>query len=179
MQLLYTNTIQQSSPQKNPSESLGGYPSTSTVPSGIQGAIFSELSNLDIEKDRKNYIAIILKNESEVTATEISFWVEPQETSLCKYKVGIQGLNSSNQLEIIESTFSKPYYVEFDSVDGQENAISIPNMEAGDMLGIWIERSVNQELESIKERNNPQYLYDHKDDTSLEVEGFSLKINYT
>jgi hypothetical protein len=180
MQIYYTNKTSSTLPQKDPNKSLGGYISVSLVPNSIKGALFADIALTDIEKDIKKYIALMLKNTTGATRSSISIWIEVPEGSVGKYKIGLSTPNAEGQIELIDSSKSKPFYVEFNEASSEGDAIAIPNLIADAQIGIWIERSVDQEIEAIKERNNPQWLYDHRNDESpFGEEVVSLKIKYS
>ena len=179
MQIFYTNTKQPNSVQIKSNESLGGYCSTSLVPSGENGVLFSEISMSDIEKDIKQYVGLMLKNEEENTATGLSIYINKEVNSLCKYRIGFSVPNNEGMIEVIPSSKSKPYYVEFNTADGESDAITLPDMEKDQSLGLWVERSIDQESESIKNRNEPDYLYEHRNDTQPTNEKISIIVKWT
>lgn len=178
MKLYFSNIAQADQPQPSSRFSLGGFISSSPVSSGKINSIFQDVSQYTIEKDRKEYIFLILKNTLEQEVTNVQLWLEQEEDAQCKFRFGLSRANSKGEFEAIPDTYSKPMYAEFSTANGITDSIQLPDMNVGDTIGIWIERSINQESEEIKNRNDCDWLYEHKDDKKNIIETNQFKISW-
>lgn len=176
MRLYYTTTAKQDAMQQKPSQSLGGFKSRNLVPNTSFGSLFSDISLLTREKNLPEYIGLILANERESSVKDVKVWLESSENNLCKYKISVVELNSTNQSEMLPSINSRPLYASFYEAGSQEDGIPVPNMVTGEMYGIWIERSLDTESEVFKNFNNCDYLYTNT--FPLTPEEIDLKINF-
>lgn len=154
MRLYYTGNRQAGKPQATPTLSLGGYPSTSLVPSQGVNKIFGSISQKQLYNGGKSVRALVLKNETQAIVSGASIYYQINSQSpISSYRIGIVTLApdscGDDYMEIIESQ-SSPIDAVLINAKGSSNALSIPDIEAGDYVGIWIERSIDT-IKSKKE----------------------------
>jgi hypothetical protein len=167
-------------PQNDPLYSLGGYCSSTAVPSGMDENLFSLISSLTIETDKPTYICVVLKNTLDVEVSNVEIYLDSDdfESMWSKYYVAIAE-PLERQFEHINGIYERPKYAEFENVDGESQKITIAYMQPGEMFGLWIERSINQNAEEIENRNNCKWLFDHRNDKKKTRENVDLVINFT
>lgn len=183
MELYYTVVSQQGATQSKPSMSLGGFQSSSLVPNAALGNLFDELSSYSLQNPQPEYIGLILKN-TWGTVLNLSMWIEAPVNSLCKYRLAPVELTDNGEMELIPSMNSKPMYAEFEETSIDNKLIlSLPEegFLQGQMLGLWIERSINKCSNEFLKRNDCDTLYQMFQegiqwDTEEEVE---LKIEFS
>ena len=165
--------------QNDPSFSLGGFCSSSQVPSSSNGAFFSSISEYTIDKNKPQYICLCLKNTFSHSVKNILFYFDYDDEQFyqCKYRVGFS-LPAGRQFEWVNSIYAKPVYVEFDTADGMNDAISLPDMNPNDIIGIWIERQINQECPEIAGRKDPDWLLENFGRERRKDEHFDIKISF-
>ena len=160
LNLFYSNITAEDQPQNDALYSLGGYCSSSQVPSGENGTIFSTISEYTIDQNRPQYICLVLKNTftEEISNIAIYFEKDPEQVYQCKYRIAFSP-PVDRKFENVPTIHSRPVYPVFDTADGEENMIFLPDMRPGDILGVWIERTIDQDSVEIKCRNDNQFLY--------------------
>lgn len=182
MELFYTVTSQEGVAQSKPTSSLGGFCSTSKVPNGTLENLFSEISPYTLQHPKAEYIGLILKN-TWGDISNLSLWMEVPDNSLCKYRIAVVQLTDSGEMEVISGVGSRPLYAEFETTS-QYDKLVLDFGEAfskNQMLGLWIERTINLESDEYKKRNDCDTLYRMYQekvfwDTEEEVE---LKIEFS
>lgn len=179
MKLYYSVVSQQGQIQENPKSSLGGFCSSTLVPSNVLNNVFSSI--LVQSKDELQlplYSLLILKNTFNVASTGIELFISKGANSSSNYRVAIVEPSSEGEFEVIQTQNSKPYYAEFDTVDGQEDSISLPDLEPEEIIGIWIERVIDTQSELIKNLQSPEFLFENKGEV-VDKENAQLKISWT
>jgi hypothetical protein len=139
------------------------------VSSDAFGAMFGEITQLALSQNRgSEFIGLILKNETEDPVENLWLWFEYLEGCYSKLLIAVVDLTEDSNgvafMEHIPTRYSRPIYATFYEANGVENAVSLGSVEAGAMLGIWIERQFTEGLASevIKEEN----LYETDPDNS-------------
>jgi hypothetical protein len=171
MKLFYTVASQQDATQTKPSLSLGGYKSANQVPSSSFGNLFGDISMYTVKNNNSNaYIGLILLNDEPNAADPaaiycVNMWFEFPEDKVSTFKIAAVDLNTDEDgykyMEQISSYTSKPLYAEFVEADGEINRVNLGDMAIGDMIGIWIERTLD--LEAISSQQNAIYEVDPAD----------------
>jgi hypothetical protein len=181
MKLFFTISSLEGQPQSNPLYSLGGFCSSSQVSSEEIGTIFSLVSEYSIDRNKPQYICLCLKNISETTVKDIAFWFDFDDEQMyqCKYRVAFS-MPLNRQFENVPTIHSKPVYAEFDTADGMNDAIGLPDMNPNDVIGIWIERKIDQDCPEVANRKNPDWLFDEyfNDRKRQKQESFDIKIKF-
>lgn len=183
MELFYTVVSQEGLVQSKPELSLGGFCSGSKVPNGSLGNLFSEISAYFMQNPKAEYIGLILKNTFAESVKNLKFWMNVPENSICNFRIAIVELNSNGQMEHIPSVNSKPFYADFE-VTSETDKIEIESEEpfaSGQMLGIWIERTLNMDSDQVKNRNNCDVLFEmfEKNQKWPTEENVSLNVDFS
>jgi len=143
MKLYYTTTAKVDAPQQKPTQSLGGFKSSSPIPNSAFGNLFPDISLLTIEKKLPEYIGLILINERPNPVSEVKIWINNAVENICNYKIAVVELNSRNEFETLPSGNSKPLFAEFYTANNETDAIIIGEMVINEQYGLWLERSIN------------------------------------
>lgn len=147
MKLYYTGAKESGDAQPDPQKSLGGFVSSSFVNNGELGNLFSEISQYTIEKKLREIVGLVLVNESGSTKTGITLWFEYPSGAYAKMKVAIvqltENIDGDSILEKVANRRSLPYYATFYEANGEDNALSLPDMLADAKLGIWLVREID------------------------------------
>jgi len=182
MELYYTVSSREGVAQSKPGNSLGGFCSSSLVPNGALENLFSEISAYALQNPQPEYIGLILKN-TYGSISNLSFWMNVPSTAMCNYRIAVVELSANGEMELVPSVNSKPFYAEFE-VTSQSDPLVLTLTEPftkGQMLGIWLERTVNTNAEEVKNRNNCNVLYQmYKEGQSWDKEeNVSLNIDFS
>lgn len=148
MKLLYTVSSGYLAPQSKPIYSIGGYPSSTQITNDVCSNVFDELSLLAIKNAKTEYRAIILQNDSEKIAQNVQMWFDTPEDAYCSLQIGATMLVSEESgeqyMESIPSIYSKPYNTQLYEAT-EESRVTIGDMQPGQMIGLWISRSIDKE----------------------------------
>ena len=177
MKLFYSIISQKDQPQEDPLYSLGGFCSSTAVPSGKLNSLFGTLSERTIEKNESQYVCLILKNVFSTKVSGAALWIDSDVNNQGLFKVALVS-TVEGEFESTTNSFSRPLYAEFNSADGEGDSISLPDMNPRDELGIWLERTINVDLEEVQKRNDPDFLFLNKDTSLDTVEKLDLKIQW-
>jgi hypothetical protein len=148
------------------SKSLGGVMSPTVIPNSSLGNLFESFSVNNIKNLKlKPILGFILKNEdNEKTLSNLKLWFEYDENiqkRFSKYKIGFVSPSINGNvvsMEIIQP-YSTPYYVsDFYESDGEDNALSLPNIEPSGVLGIWLQKEFIKS--NIDDYYSNQNIYD-------------------
>lgn len=145
MNLYYTNVAYADQDQNRPDLSLGGFKSSSKVPSADYNNLFGDVSAYSVQTKKEEYICIILKNETGVIANTVKLWVNlPTETSF-KIEVGAALPNLSGEVERIQTPYQRPMYATFVQAEGELSAVDLGNIAINGMIALWFKKVVNVE----------------------------------
>jgi hypothetical protein len=170
MQLLYTNSTKFNKPQEDASKSLGGFISSSEVQDQLIGNIFGDLSKYGIYNNlnKGEYRCIAIKNDGTTTLTGLDvFFSYPDESQsdsntdlFATFQLAFEDPQVDDCgdlfLSKITSFYAKPSNIDFVSIDGNMNALSLPDLAPGQYLGIWIKRMINKTAQ--QQLTDQQYL---------------------
>jgi hypothetical protein len=149
--ILYYTCIQGTAiSQPKPEFSLGGYMSSSPVPNGILGNLFSELSLLTLDKLQDEFIGLILYNEQTTPSNDVELYfnyptpdLNGNPTNICKYYIASVQLNMTGQpMENILNRNAQPFNATFYDAAGQSEAVNLGVIPSQTGLALWIKRSV-------------------------------------
>lgn len=154
LKLYYTVSSGYLDIQGNYINSLGGFPSSTEVPNDVFDNLFDEISLSEIKDVKTQYRAIIIKNESEEIIENIELWFEKKDSNICSYQIGATLLSNDEQpfMEHIPSVYSKPLYTQLYGAT-VDSKVSIGNLNPGQMIGLWLSRTVDKE-KALEEYNN-------------------------
>lgn len=154
LKLYYTVSSGYLDIQGNYTNSLGGFPSSTEVPNDVFDNLFDEISLSEIKDAKTQYKAIVIKNEGEEVIENVELWFEKKDSNVCSYQIGATLLSNNEQpfMEQIPSVYSKPLYTQlYDAT--VDSKVSIGNLNPGQMIGLWLSRTVDKE-KALEEYNN-------------------------
>lgn len=147
MILYYTGALDEGKIQTEPRISLGNHVSGSIVPNASLNNLFGEISDYALDRKVTEYRAVALKNTTGAVVSGAQLYYQNISTSpIVNIRMAVVILQQDNcgwYMEKIPSSLSKPLYATF--LDNREliNAISLPDINPDEYIGIWIERSFN------------------------------------
>lgn len=138
----------------DPDASLGG--AMSTAPGGV--ITTAQLNNLfdDVSGDQAaagdvNYRAFFIENDhASLTLSNIKLWintVSPSPDTAFAIALCEEGKNSAIEVEADEVT--PPSGESFSSPTNKAAGLSLPDLDAGDYIGIWIRRTVSASASAV------------------------------
>lgn len=171
IKLYYTTPEKEGVEQIRPMLSLGGYRASNTIPNDEFGNLFGEITPLSIDKNKDEYRALVVKNESSQKLTDVKLWFEYPEKSYSKFLISAVQMredeNGELAMEHVNTIYSRPMYAEFFEANGENDAVTIGDMEAGAQVGIWLKRILN--LDVIIEDQDSNLEYDDRTKTFKEI----------
>lgn len=145
MKLYYTTSAGTGALQADPRLSLGGFMASNTVLNDDFGNLFGEITPTTINKNRAEYIAIMMQNETTDDLENVELWFVHPEDSYSKMTVAgvIPAMNADGEYEMerIPNKYSKPYTGDFEEATVDTKYV-IGDMEAGTVIGLWIKREL-------------------------------------
>lgn len=191
IKLLYTGASEFDQPQIIPYKSLGGFISNSNIPNGSFNNLFDNISTYSIWNTQgKEYRVIAIKNEFLATLTGLKVWFEypndgesePTNTNICEFRIAyaLPTADDCGDLltEILPTTYSQPYTVTLVGATDEENALSLPDLESGDYICLFIERKISSATREALSTDDLVAIDDGTVTLST-TEDISLKISYT
>lgn len=178
MKLFYTVLQQEDFPQSDPIYSTGGFCSSSPVSSGEINSLFGNISLMTLEKNKPQYICLVLKNIFNYEISDAELWFEYPQNAQCKFRVALVE-PIEREFEATPNFYSKPLYAQFEEANGEEDSIALPTLSSQGLLGIWVERSIDKESGEVKGRVDPDYLYSKFGQEIETLETVNLKIKWT
>ena len=185
MKLYYTVSSAPEDVQLKPDLSLGGYKSSTPMPSSELGNMFGDISMYTVKNGNQNqYIGLIAKNELDVDIENIKVWFTFNTNCYSLLKISAIDLSVDSDgnymMERVKTIFSKPIYSDFKEASTEETAVDLGSLLKGEFFGIWIERSllldkIKEDQEAIyqKDPSNPYYyneiVLDKTDEIALNI----------
>lgn len=150
MDILYTGAATFLEKQEDPSISLGGYISSTSVPNDFLSNLFGEISKLSASQGKRVIRAIAFKNDTASTITSVKVYVAPEDDEpAASFKLGFQVpvLDECGDLVIeqLPNESSSPLNVDMVDATGPGKAIDLPDIEAGKYVGIYIQRILDDD----------------------------------
>jgi hypothetical protein len=145
--LFYSGATKSQSEQTLPSQSLGGYVSSSRIPNSLRGGVFSLTSEKELFSDTRQTRLIVLQNIGEDTLQNLKFWIESTEDSLFIYKSdaiepAYDATCNKFYFEQINTEQELPYNADLD-IYVEDNKLDLGILESQKYIGIWISREVD------------------------------------
>ena len=127
----------------NPNASLGGVVSSVEVVDNTLNNLFDDVSGDEHEAGDTEYRAIFIKNNHGTdTAYNVKIWIESNTTAADdSIQIGKEA-DFGSPIQTIVNESTAPVAIDFSTADGQVNAISIGDMAASQVIGIWVKRIV-------------------------------------
>jgi len=138
----YTGASDLEQPQPQIQRSLGGWKSNTVIPNDVLNNLFVDLSSIDLVNGDEAILAVVLKNELGVTASNVSIYADVPSGSGVQFFVSAVTL-SSGKMEQIANNKSVPYFGSLVDMTGLSNKRTlISSLATGNAIGIWIRRVV-------------------------------------
>ena len=149
MKYYYTTSSGQNEIQPKPALSLGGFRANSPILNDEFANLFDEITSYTITKNKNEYIALMLRNETGEDKTNLQLWVTHPEDAYSKYQVAgviptVDG-DGNPYIERIETRTSKPFYVDFEDAE-ETSKYDLGDLVDEGQLGIWIKRELLLDL---------------------------------
>lgn len=157
IKLLYTGAATFEGSQGNPMLSLGGFVSSSEVPNGSLGNLFSTLSKYTIEKNKAEVRVIAIKNVSGDTLTNFRMYLqypatEDTQTNVTEITVGVGEalIDECGDIYVpnIGTIYSVPPNVQFLDIEGEVNTYTFGDFYSGDYHILYIKRTLKDSLQA-------------------------------
>jgi len=155
MKLLYTGASKFEQSQTDPVKSLGGLISSTEIQDETLGSIWGSISKYTIWNlsGKSEYCCIAIKNDGGTTLTGFKAFFDPTDDSdslsdlIAEFEIGYEVPvvdPDCGDLSVSQTTspYAKPYNIVFVSAELEENALDLPDLEAGDYLTVWVKRTV-------------------------------------
>lgn len=147
MRLYFTGASEGDQAQTLPSRSLGGYLSTSVVPNGSISNLFDGISQYTLLNGNKEYRGVVLTNTTQQNKNVTLHYNNLSNDPISFFKMALVALATDDcnkqYMEQIASVDHKPVNAFFIDNRGEDNSLSF-QLDAGQSIGIWIERTVNK-----------------------------------
>lgn len=189
MKLFYTNASVAEGPQIQGFNSIGGLLSSSEVENDTLNSLFGSISEYGKQQRKPEYRIIVIENDENFTYTGLKVWLEQLlldesdilDTPFASFQVGFTEVQTDDCgnlfVQRLPTTFSKPYSVTMETVDGEDNAMSLPDIEQNMFLGIVISRTILPEASEAL--SDDEYLAILEGNLSLaQSETFDLKFSW-
>lgn len=150
MKLFYTGAEYLDAIQTSSDRSLGGYKSVTQIPNGALNVLFTNISYQTLQKKIPEVRALILKNTSGSLAINITLYTEIiSAVPFSKIEVAPVTVGADGLMEKIMTGKSSPYDIDqWYELDGAGNAaIIIDELADGEYLGLWIRRTVRDDVD--------------------------------
>lgn len=151
MKFFYTNSVKFNQTQLDSSKSLGGYISSSVIPNNLVGNIFGDLTAFTKNQNQDEFRALAIQNDGTVTLTGLRVFLDIDDQASGEgndfsYELGYLSPSTDDcgdlLSELLPNPYAQPYTVTFYNVDGEVNALALPNLDAGDYFVFYIKRTL-------------------------------------
>lgn len=159
MNLYYTNVAYADQAQNRPDLSLGGFKSSSMVPSADYNNLFGDVSVYSVQTKKDEYICLMLRNDLDVDVTGVKLYINYPENPTFTIQVGAVSPNLDGQVERIQTPYQRPMYAQFYDATGVDNAVALGDLTKTSMLGLWFKKTIN--VDNIKAQQTDQVLVDY------------------
>lgn len=180
MRLYYTTSVKENDPQKDIRLSLGGYMSTVAVKKSSLNNFFSnvtEYSKANI--DKKQYIALILKNDDVQDVSNVNIWFDFPENCASVIKIAAISL-TDGATERVSDTYTEPLFIdEFHEANGKDGSYSVGGMEKNEGVAIWLERTFIESKILNQKLYEPVDNYSFKEVSNDDIDTIKMTIDYT
>lgn len=150
LNLYYTVTSGIGDVQYKPHLSLGLYKSGTLFKNDDFGNLFGELSLYSLHNNKKEYIALVLSNETGNDITGLRLWFNYNEKCYSKIKVSSVDFGTDAEgnlfIEHVSDKYASPVYADFQEANGEENAYNIGDIANGEYIGLWFQRELLRDI---------------------------------
>lgn len=154
--LFYTGAVTPEERQQDPSLSLGGFKSSSTIANGELHNLFPTITQNTIKKDIKIIRMIIFANITTSTIANLRIYSTDSEHSVIKIAGVLPGYDDKCKQYFFEKVASEthiPYQGTLQSYD-IANPLVVGALEPNKMIGLWIQKSLKLDSFSNTELDN-------------------------
>jgi hypothetical protein len=154
MKIYYTTSVGTDEEQKNAKLSLGGFRSSSVVPNLRIGNLFGDISEYTIQIDRDQYIALMIRNETEADITNLKlhfeYPIDDEDNNISDtlFKIGAVepgDVDGEEYIERLQDFYSAPYSVDFHEADGIANQVLLGDLANNTSFGLFFCRSLKKD----------------------------------
>ena len=111
----------------------------------VANTLFDDISKGESYAGETDYRCIYLYNSSAEAFNYVEFYISAQPTGADSLEIGIDpnGVNDgANPAATVANENTAPSSVTFDTHTGEVNAVNIGDLQPGEMVAIWIKRTV-------------------------------------
>lgn len=143
--LYYTGAEKYNEEQQLPSQSLGGYCSSTSIDNDEFGNIIDQVS--DVVNYGVRHRMVVFKNPYSTPITDIKIWSDDGEVLEFELSVVLPSSDQNDNpiFESIKKDSSKPYQAQFRVAD-QDNPFTIESLDPQQEIGIWLKSKINDEF---------------------------------
>lgn len=150
MKLCYTTSLNSGQGPDKPGESLGGYISNLTVKNDEFDNLFGEISVYGASKGRTEYRALVLVNDSNENASDVSLYMSTTgEMNQGEILIAPVAMGTDKDgipvMERVGDIYSKPFVGDF-QVTSEEGKLDIGTIPANGSVGLWVCRKINKDV---------------------------------
>lgn len=161
LKLYYTGAKEPFIIQENPRNSLGCYISKTQVPNDVIQNVFSNVSPVNVEKNKASHVLLAISNETGETAENIKIHFKYPSDQKTKILLGAiqpsQDEGGNLIFNEIGTLNEKPIGIDFYEADGEDNKRDIGNLGILEYVGIWLRREL---LDSLTKKFSTQEIQD-------------------
>lgn len=144
----YTTSVKGGHQQPNNSLSLGGYKSSSIVKNDDLNNLFDEISLYGMSEGKTEYRAIMFTNTTPAPMNNVKLYVEKIGEPFCEFAINITSTvkdpEGNDWMERVQDVFSRPIMGDFKNLPTKEDPITIESIEPNEVIGIWVQRTINR-----------------------------------
>jgi hypothetical protein len=165
LEIYYTGASESGKIQQIASQSLGGFISSSLIPNDMLGNLFSDVSQLALEKKSRSTRVIAIRNISDTPLEGLKVYTECDEGAVAGTTIGYEVPTIDGCPDICSEKLPKgdalPQRVEMKSAEGNPNAYALPDIDSGNYLFIFVSRQITASTPSytsdelLDQRENP------------------------
>lgn len=138
----------------NPAAALGGAMSTvagGKITSAVLNNLFDDVSGDEAASGDTEYRGIYVKNNhGSLTLSAIKLWIQTASPSAdTSFQLAIADEAKNTTIETIADESTPPTGPTFSAPANKAAGISLPDLDAGDYIGIWIKRVVTASASAV------------------------------
>jgi hypothetical protein len=169
LELYYTGPRTQFREQTDRSASLGGKISNSLIPNEFLNNLFGPISKVNPDFTS---LVMAIRNVATTQLTGVSLYID-NKVEYLDYQIGFQEYSLDNNGDLISERLinneSSPQFISLSKSNNSLQPISLPDIDTGTYLAVYLKRNVNSELSNVsftrdelveaKELGDPLSLY--------------------
>lgn len=138
----------------DPNASLGGAMSTAgggEITSAVLNNLFDDVSGDEASAGDTEYRGIYVKNaHGSLTWSSIKAWIQTASASAdTSFEIAIADEAKNTAIETIANESTAPTGPTFSAPSNKAGGITLPDLAAGDYIGIWIKRIVSSSAAAV------------------------------